>query len=242
MEPIRKALFAICVLLLLIGIGTEGFMYLEGLSQLDAFYLTVVTLTTVGYGDIAIHTDYGKLFAAGLIISGIGITLYVVSKIMQSVLEGGLIKAFDIAWVIGNVAKMKKHRIICGGGRTGSVIAEEFKKAGLDFVVIEHDPEVANELRKKNLTVVEGDATREETLKKAGVERASGLVATLPSDSDNLFLCFTAKELNKNIEIVTRASSEEAAKRLHSIGAKKAIIVEEIGGKMLARCLISDTP
>jgi voltage-gated potassium channel len=126
--------------------------------------------------------------------------------------------------------------------RTGSVIAEEFKKAGLDFVVIEHDPEVANELRKKNLTVVEGDATREETLKKAGVERASGLVATLPSDSDNLFLCFTAKELNKNIEIVTRASSEEAAKRLHSIGAKKAIIVEEIGGKMLARCLISDTP
>jgi len=238
MEPIRKALLAICVLLLLIGIGTEGFMYLEGLSQLNAFYLTVVTLTTVGYGDIAIHTDYGKLFAAGLIISGIGITLYVVSKIMQSVLEGGLIKAFDIAWVIGNIAKMKNHRIICGGGRTGSVIAEEFKKAGLNFVVIEHDPEVANELRKKNLTVVEGDATRDETLKKAGVERASGLVATLPSDSDNLFLCFTAKELNKNMEIVTRASSEEAAKRLHSIGAKKAIIVEEIGGKRVARCLI----
>lgn len=238
MEPIRHVLIAICLLFLVIVVGTVGFVYLEGLSLFDAFYMTIVTITTVGYGDIIPHTFYGRIFTAGLIISGVGITLYVLIEIMESVLEGRLSKAFGIAKVRRGVAKMKKHKIICGGGRTGSVIADEFGKEGIDFVVIEHDPEIAKELRKKNLSVVEGDATRDETLIEAGVERASGLVSALPSDSDNLFLCITAKELNKNLGIVTRASSEEAAKRLYSVGVEKVILLEELGGRRLAKSLI----
>ena len=105
-----------------------------------------------------------------MIISGVGITLYVLIEIMESVLEGRLSKAFGIARVKRGMAKMKNHKIICGGGRTGSVIADEFRKDGLEFVVIEHDPEIAKELRKKNLSVVEGDATRDETLIEAGVK------------------------------------------------------------------------
>ena len=238
MEPIRHVIIAICSLLLVVVGGTVGFMYLEGLTPLNAIYMTIVTITTVGYGDIVPRTFYGKIFTAGLMISGVGITLYVLIEIMESVLEGRLSKAFGIAKVKRSVAKVKNHKIICGGGRTGSVIVDEFRTEGLDFVVIERDPEVIKELRKKEVPVVEGDATKAETLIEAGVERASGLVSALPSDSDNLFLCITARELNKNLEIVTRASSEEAAKRLYSVGVGKVILLEEIGGRRLAKSLI----
>jgi len=177
-EPIRHALIAICLLFLVIVVGAVSFVYLEGLTPSNAIYMTIVTITTVGYGDIIPRTFYGKIFTVGLIISGVGITLYVLIEIMESVLEGRLSKAFGIARVRRGVAKMKNHKIICGGYRTGSVIADEFKKEGSDFVVIEHDPEIAKELRKKNLSVLEGDATKDDTLIEAGVERASGFAMT----------------------------------------------------------------
>lgn len=237
MEPIRHILIGVCLLLVVIAIGVGGFVYLEGLPLFDALYLTVATVTTVGYGDITPHTLPGKIFATVLIASGVGITLYVLVEIIGLVLEGSLSEAFGIARVRRSVAKMRNHKIICGGGRTGSVTADEFGKEGTDFVIIEHDSAIAIELRKKNLPVVEGDATLDETLIEAGVERASGLVSTLPSDSDNLFLCIAAKELNKNLAIVSRASSEEAAKRLYSVGVKKVILMEKIGGRRLARSL-----
>jgi len=218
-------------------IGVAGFWYLEGLSFFEAFYLTIVTITTVGYGDYAPRTFYGRIFTVGLIIAGVGIALYALTGMIESVLEGRLREAFGITRVRKNVAKMKMHVIICGGGRTGSIVTDELKDESVDFVVIEHNPEVVKELRKREIPVVEGDATTDATLREAGVERASGLVSTLPSDSDNVFLCITAKELNKDLEIVTRASSKEAAKRLYSIGVKKVVIVEEIGGRRLARSL-----
>jgi voltage-gated potassium channel len=230
-------LIAISLLFLVVGIGIAGFWYLEELPLLDAFYMTVTTITTVGYGDITPHTFYGKIFTAGLIVAGVGIAFYTLTGIIGSVLEGRLREAFGITRVRRSVAKMKKHKIICGGGRTGSIVADEFRDDGVDFVVIERDPTVVKELRKRELAVVEGDATTDAALIDAGVERASGLVATLPSDSDNLFLCITAKELNKDLEIVARASSKEAAKRLYSIGVKNVIMVEEIAGRRLAKSL-----
>ena len=230
-------MIAISLLFLVVAIGVAGFWYLEGLTLFDAFYITVITITTVGYGDITPHTFYGKIFTAGLVLAGVGIALYVLTGIIESVLEGRLRDAFGITRVRRNVAKLKDHKIICGGGRTGSIVADEFKEEGVDFVILERNPEVVKELRKKGILVVEGDATIDAALMEAGVERASGLVSTLSSDSDNLFLCITAKELNKNMEIVTRASSKEAAKRLYSIGVKKVVIVEEIGGTRLAKSL-----
>ena len=237
MEPLRHVLIAVSLLVSVVIIGAVGFMYIEGLTLLHALYLAIATVTTVGYGDIVPVTPEGKIFTAGLIIAGVGVALYVLVEIIESVLEGRLSKAFGIARVKRSVAKMNKHKIICGGGRTGNIVADEFGKEGLDFVVIEHDAEVAKELRKKDIALVEGDATKDETLIEAGVERASGLVSTLPSDCSNLLLCITARDLNTNLELVARASSQEAAKRLYSIGAKKVVIVEEIGGRRLARSL-----
>ena len=237
MEPLRHVLIAVSLLVSVVIIGAVGFMHIEGLAPLNALYLAIATVTTVGYGDIVPLTPAGKLFTAGLIISGVGVALYVLVEIIESVLEGRLSKAFGIARVKRSVAKMNKHKIICGGGRTGNIVADEFGKEGLDFVVVEHDAEVAKELRKKDIALVEGDATKDETLIEAGVERASGLVSTLPSDCSNLLLCITARDLNTNLELVARASSQEAAKRLYSIGAKKVVIVEEIGGRRLARSL-----
>ncbi|RLG35239.1 hypothetical protein DRN80_02215 [Methanosarcinales archaeon] len=238
MEPIRHVLVALFLLLLVVIAGIAGFMYLEGLSLFDSLYMTVVTITTVGYGDITPGTFYGRIFTTGLIVSGVGITLYVLVEMMGLVVEGRLSEAFGIVKVKRSVAKMKNHMIICGGGRTGSVIVEEFKAEGIEFVVIEHDPEVVKELKKQGIPVVEGDATRDDVLIEAGVERASGLVSTLPSDCSNLLLCITAKGINKELDIVTRASSQEAARRLYSIGVKKAVIVEAIGGRRLAKSLI----
>ena len=237
MEPLRHVLIAVSLLVSVVIIGAVGFMYIEGLTLLHALYLAIATVTTVGYGDFVPLTPEGKIFTAGLIIAGVGVALYVLVEIIESVLEGRLSKAFGIARVKRSVAKMDKHKIICGGGRTGNIVADEFGKEGLDFVVIEHDAEVAKELRKKDIALVEGDATKDETLIEAGVERASGLVSTLPSDCSNLLLCITARDLNTNLELVARASSQEAAKRLYSIGAKKVVIVEEIGGRRLARSL-----
>lgn len=224
----------------MVVVGTVGFWYLEAQQQLtlfDTLYLTITTITTVGYGDIVPHTFYGRIFAVGLILSGVGVAIYVLTEIIGSVLEGRLRADLGVARVKRGVAKMKNHMIICGGGRTGEVIADEFRSEGLDFVVIEQDPKSLKELRKKGIPVVEGDATKDEVLIEAGVERASGLVSTLPLDADNLFLCITAKELNKGLEIVTRASSKEVAKRLYSIGVKKSVMVEEIGGRRLAKSL-----
>ncbi len=238
MNPIRHVLTALLLLLLAVIAGTLGFMYLEGLSPFDALYMTVVTITTVGYGDITPGSFYGRIFTTGLIIWGVSITLYALIEIMELVLEGRLSEAFGIVRVKRSVAKMKQHMIICGGGRTGSMIIEEFNAEGIEYVVIERDPEVVKGLKKRGIPVVEGDATEDETLIEAGVERASGLVSTLPSDCNNLLLCITAKSLNKNLDIVTRASSQEAAKRLYSIGARKAVIVEAIGGRRLAMSLI----
>jgi voltage-gated potassium channel len=220
-----------------VAIGALGFWYFEGLTLLEAFYMTITTITTVGYGDITPQTFRGKIFTIGLIITGVGVALYVLTGIIGSVLEGRLREAFGITKVRRSVAKMKNHKIICGGGRTGIVIADEFKGEGVDFVVIENNSEQVKELRKRGIPVVEGDATAEETLKEAGVERASGLVSTIPTDADNLFLSITAKGMNANLDIVTRASSEKAAKMLYKTGVKKVVMIEEIGGRRLARSL-----
>ena len=222
----------------MVVIGAIGFWYLEGLTPLEAFYMTIITITTVGYGDYYPHTTHGQLFTSGLVLAGVGLALYVLTGIIESVLEGRLPEAFGITRVKRRVAKMKNHTIICGGGRTGSVVADELKDEGVDFVVIENKTERVKELRKRGILVVEGDATTEETLKEAGVERASGLVSTIPNDADNLYLSITTKGINNDLDIVTRASSEKAAKMLYKTGVKKVVMIEEIGGRRLARSLI----
>lgn len=237
MERIRHGLIAICLLFLVVVVGVGGFWYLEGLPLLDAFYMTITTITTVGYGDITPQTTSGKIFTAGLIIAGVGTALYALTGLIESVVEGRLHEAFGLTWVRRSVAKVENHKIICGGGRTGSVIADEFRAEGVEFVLIENNPEEVKELKKRDILVVEGDATTEETLIEAGVERASGLVSTLPVDAENLFLCITAKGLNKDLDIVARASSEKAAKMLYTTGVKKVVMIEEIGGRRLAKSL-----
>jgi voltage-gated potassium channel len=237
MGAIRRTITGFFLLLVVVTTGALGFWYFEDLSLFEAFYLTVITITTVGYGDYYPHTIYGQTFALVLILTGVGVVLYVLTGIIGLVLEGQLREALGITRVKRGVAKMKNHRIICGGGRTGSVIADDFRDEGQEFVVIENNTERVKELRKKEILVVEGDATSEGTLKEAGVERASGLVSTLPDDADNLFLSITAKGLNPNLDIVSRASSERTAKMLHKTGVKKVVMIEEIGGRRLARSL-----
>ena len=237
MGAIRRTLIGFFLLVVVLTAGAVGFWYFEDLSVIEAVYMAVTTITTVGYGDYYPQTIYGQLFTMVLILTGVGVALYVLTGIIGLVLEGQLREALGITRVKRGVAKMKNHRIICGGGRTGSVVVDDFRDEGLEFVVIENNAERVKELRKKEILVVEGDATSEETLKEAGVERATGLVSTLPDDADNLFLSITAKSLNPNVDIVSRASSERTAKMLYKTGVKKVVMIEEIGGRRLARSL-----
>ncbi|MGC9444368.1 MAG: potassium channel family protein [Candidatus Methanospirareceae archaeon] len=237
MGAIRRTLTGFFLVLVVMITGALGFWHFEGISLFEALYMSVITITTVGYGDYYPHTPYGQIFTMVLILTGVGVVLYVLTGIIGLVLEGQLREALGITRVKRGVAKMKNHRIICGGGRTGSVIADDFREEGLEFVVIDNNTERVKELRKKEILVVEGDATSEETLKEAGVDRASGLVSTLPDDADNLFLSITAKGLNQNLDIVSRAGSEKAAKMLYKTGVKKVVIIEEIAGRRLARSL-----
>jgi len=238
MEPLKHVLIAFLSLVVLIAVGIVGFRYFEGLSVMESLYVTVTTITTVGYGDITPRTPSGRVFATVLMIGGVGVGLYAMSAIVETVFEGRIKEAFGIVRGRVSVSKMKGHKIICGAGRTGNIVIEEFMREGVDFVVIERDPQIAAELRRKGIPVIEGDATNEEVLIEAGVERASGLVSTLPSDCDNLLLCISAKSLNPNIEIATRASSDKAAKRLRNIGADRVVMVEAIGGRRLAKSLL----
>lgn len=237
MGAIRRTLTGFFLLFIVVTIGALGFWYLEDLSLFEAFYMSVITITTVGYGDYYPRTTYGQAFTMLLILTGVGVVLYVLTGIIGSVLEGRLREALGITRVKRGVAKMKNHTIICGGGRTGSVVADELKDEGINFVIIENKNERVKELRKRGIPVVEGDATTEEALKEAGVERASGLVSTIPNDADNLYLSITAKGINNHLNIVTRASSEKTAKMLYKTGVKKVVMIEEIGGRRLARSL-----
>jgi voltage-gated potassium channel len=237
MGAIRRTFIGFVLLLVVVTIGAMGYWYLEDLSVFEAFYMSIITITTVGYGDYYPHTTYGQAFTMLWILAGVGVVLYVLTGIIESALEGRLREALGITRVKRSVAKMKNHTIICGGGRTGSVVAEELKAEGIDFVIIESKAKRVKELRKRGMPVVEGDATTEEALKEASVERASGLVSTIPNDADNLFLSITAKGINNNLNIVMRASSEKAAKMLYKTGVKKVVMIEEIGGRRLARSL-----
>ena len=238
MEPLRHALLAFSALSALAVAGVAGFSYFEGLEPLKALYLTVATLTTVGYGDVHPETYAGRIFATALMISGVGVGLYALTAIVEMMFEGHLRDAFGIVRAKKSISKMKNHKIICGAGRTGKVVIEEFLREGVEFVVIERNSRIVADLRRRGIPVVEGDATKDEVLREAGVERASGLVSTLPSDCDNILLCISARDLNPRIEIATRASSEEAAKRLRSIGANRVVMVEAIGGRRLAKSML----
>jgi voltage-gated potassium channel len=223
------------ILLSLWLIGTIGYVLIDNFSWFDAFYMTIITVATVGYGEVAPLSINGKLFTAFLIITSFGTFAYAVSSITKFVIDGEFNEFFKNRKLNSTIEKLSNHVIICGYGRNGRQAAQVLKKHKKRFVVIENKTALTSTLNHKfSDLVITGDSTQDEVLIKAGILRAQALITTLPLDADNLFIVLTARNLNKNLTIISRASEDNSDTKLKIAGANNVIMPDKVGGAHMA--------
>jgi len=228
---IRYALIALAGTILF---GTIGFTMIEGWPLATSFYVTVQTLTTVGYGDIPPHTTAGRGFAVMIMLIGVGGVALAASTIVQSVVQSELVSTFGQRRLSKRMKKLHDHYIVCGSGRVGSHLVRDLEHDEQPFIIIENDGTRAAEFSQRGFSVLVGDATLETTLREAGVERARGLAACLPNDADNVYVVLTARDLNPDLHIVARAAEEQAEAKLVRAGANHVVAPTIIGGHRMA--------
>lgn len=230
--PIRVVLLAVAAAILL---GTAAFHLLEGWSILDSLYVTAQTVTTVGFGDLTPRTPGGRAFAVVFMMVSVGIVLYALTSTVQSIVHSELLTTYGRN---RKMSKLRDHFIICGAGRVGSHLIRSLRAANGTFVVIENDAAKAEALIDLGFSVLERDATLEDTLRDAGVEHARGLAACLPDDADNVYVVLTARDLNPKLHIVARAAEEQAESKLIRAGANRVVAPTIIGGHRMAMALV----
>ncbi|MDO8786341.1 MAG: potassium channel protein [Syntrophales bacterium] len=234
----RKLGVALLVLFLIIITGTIGYHFIEGWGLIESFYTTFITLSTVGYGDFFPHTWEGRLFTIVLIIFGVGTMLYTVGLVGETLFEGRLKIIMGRGKLEKAIAKMNNHYIVCGCGRIGYHICRELAESKVDFVVIDNNPEIIQKIEEEGFVYYNGNATHDKTLLGAGIKRAKGIVAVLPTDAENLYLILTAKELNPDIYILSRSEEEESVHRLVRAGADKVVSPYILGGTRMAMAIL----
>lgn len=227
----------ILAVLAAIMVGTIVFRALEGWSILDSLYVTAQTVTTVGFGDLAPHTVYGRAFATVFMMVGVGIVLYALTSTVQSIVQSELLATFGQRRRSRKMSKLRNHFIICGAGRVGSHLVRSLRSANDTFIVLERDTRKVEELTDLGVAVLVRDATLEESLREAGVEHARGLAACLPDDADNVYVVLTARALSPNLHIVARAAEEQAESKLIRAGANRVVAPTIIGGHRMATAL-----
>ena len=234
----RKLAIAIIVLLSMLLMGTIGFHYLEGWGFFESFYATVVTLSTVGYGDFLPRSKEGMLFTVFLIIVGVGTMLYTIGLVTETMIEGRLKIIMGRGRLEKMIKKMDNHYIICGCGRIGSLICRELAGEKVDFVVIDNNQEVIQKIEEEGFVYHRGDATHEKTLLAAGIKTAKGIVCVLSTDAENLYVILTARELNPGIFILSRSEGEESEQRLLRAGANRVESPYVMGGMRMAMAIL----
>lgn len=238
----RNLLFSFVLLAAILLVGTLGYMLIEGSSFLDGLYMTIITITTVGYGEAVRLSPAGKYFTMGIIFLGVGFVLYIVSKITETVVEGGLQKILGRINMQKKVAKLKDHYIVCGYGRIGKVICKNLKENNRSFVVIERLPEEVQRIDDQGYLVLEGEASSDEALLKAGIKDAKGLIAVVSSDADNVYIVLSARVLNPNLFIMARSSGIEGTEtKLLRAGANKVVSPYYIGASRMAQLVVRPT-
>jgi len=230
-----RFLIPIFLLNSLLVIGTFGYVLIDGYSWFNAFYMTVITVATVGYGEIEPLSQNGRLFTAFLIITSFGTFAYAVSSITKFVIDGELNQFFKNKKLNATIEKLNDHVIICGYGRNGRQAAQVLKKHNKRFVVIEQSSDLTKAINHKfSDLVLNGDATQDEVLLKAGIMRAKALITTLPADAANVFIVLTARNLNPNLTIISRASDDGSDTKLKIAGATNVIMPDRVGGAHMA--------
>ena len=229
------------IFLLIVFFATAGYMIILDLNFIDAMYMTVITISTVGYTEVAEMTQEAKVFSIFVIALSVSTLGFLASRIV-SLFSGGFVnQVWRKSKMERLINEMQNHYIVCGAGETGWHIIKQFQRQEVEFVVIDTDETVIEELNELDVNYIRGDATQDDVLIKAGIERAKGLVAALSKDADNVFIVLTAKQLNENIHVVARAIDKTSHKKLRRAGANHTVSPNEIGGRKMATVLLKPT-
>ncbi len=218
--------------------GTVGYHFMEGWSLLDAFYMTVITVTTVGFGETHPLGAPGRIFTIFLIFFGVGTVLYILSLLTQVMVEGKLRQMLGRRNLRRGIRALKGHYIICGYGRIGSLVVDLLREQGVPMVVIDRSSEVTARLEEDGIPYILGEATEDENLLAAGIERAKGLVATVSSDANNVYIVLTAKGIRPDLFVIGRATEPGSERKLKRAGADKVVSPYFIGARRIAQTVI----
>jgi voltage-gated potassium channel len=234
MSPVRKFLLAILGVIALTAGGTVGYMTIEHMGLLDALYMTVITISTVGYEEVKPLSEGGRIFTMGLIVTGVGAAFYLFAVVTQFVVEGQLRQVVGRAAMNHKIEQLKGHVLICGYGKMGHVVAEEVVRSGGQAVVIERDPTREAALAASGLLYVMGSALEDRVLEEAGLRRARAIVIVTAADADNVFITLSARSMNPEIHIHARGESELGLQHLRMAGANQAVAAYQWGALRLA--------
>lgn len=231
----NQVVLVVLSLLLLPIIGTVGYMLVEGWGWFDALYMSIITITTIGYEEVQPLSPAGRWFTMVFVFLGVGVGFYALTTLAQTLLQS---RRFLQKTAIRKVKKFSQHYIICGAGRVGKRVATELSRIGKPYVLIEKEESVVGELLREGFIVIFGDATQEEALLQAQILKADALVAVLPHDSDNVFTVLTARGLHPSLHIVARAETAQAERQLIRAGASAVVSPQEIGATRLTYLLL----
>jgi voltage-gated potassium channel len=234
----NKFVLVIGLIIIVIGFGTLGYMSIEGWNFWDSFYMTVITLTTVGYREVHDLSFNGQFFTVVLLIGGVGTVLYALSTGAKFVLEGEMQEIYGRKRLEKKLRDLRDHYIVCGYGRMGKIIAKELKHEKLKFAVIEKNEIILDSDEKEEFFIIQGDATKDELLKRVGIESAKCLISVLPTDAENLYVVLSARGLNPTLLIVARAGEEGSEQKLLRAGADRVVSPYHIGGLRMAHSVL----
>jgi voltage-gated potassium channel len=241
MERQKHFTLALVLTVALVLFGTAGYMIIEGWPFDDALYMTIITMATVGYGEVHQISDTGRAFTMFLIVMGVGYFMYVVGLIVQFLVEDRIRVILGRRKLEIQIAKLKNHYIICGYGRIGRVLSRYLTERYLDVVIIEKNTDRQERMDEDGVLYLIGEATDENLLIKAGIKRAKGLVTAVATDSENVFLTLIAKQLNPDLFIVARAIQNTAKRTLQAAGAEKVISPYDLGARRMAHAILRPT-
>jgi voltage-gated potassium channel len=222
------------LLVLVLVIGTTGYVLIEGWSISDALYMTVTSITTVGYREVHDLSPAGRIFTMILLLGGVGTVFYVLTLMVAGVVEGGLFVRLDQRRRARMIDNLHDHFIVCGYGRVGRLIVEEFRREGVSHVVIDRDPDLAHEIIQEGGLAVSADASSEEVLQRVGIHRARGLVTAVSTDAENVYIVLSARLLRPDLYIIGRAETDDAVRKLKRAGADRVISPYQIGAQQMA--------
>lgn len=241
MGGIRHLRLVVFFAILAIGLGTVGYMVVEGWSLMDALFMTVTTLSTVGYGEVQKLSTEGRILSMVLIVMGVGYFFYVAAAVVQFMVEGKIRQILGRKRLDRKIEHLRDHYIVCGYGRIGRILWRNVRQSRLPLVVIEKNPDLVPALEEDGALYILGDASDEGLLLKARIREARGLIAVLAEDADNVFLVLTARELNPRITILARACKESSIGKIKAAGADTVVSPYEIGASAMAHRIVRPT-